>query len=127
MNKVELVNQQTLQALNPELAKFRPGDTVKVHVWITEGDKKRIQIFEGVVMTMHNSGIQSSFTVRKVSEGVGVERIFPLYSPVIQKVEKASEGDVRRAKLYYLRELSGKKAKIKRREYKSKSRPKASH
>lgn len=91
---------------------FKAGDKVKVHVKIKEGEKERIQIFEGLVIKIHNAGARSSFTVRKVSYGVGVERIFPLYAPVVDKIEVVSEGRVRRAKLYYLRKLSGKKARI---------------
>lgn len=91
---------------------FKAGDQVKVHVRIKEGEKERIQIFEGTVIKIHNGGVRSSFTVRKMSYGVGVERVFPLYSPVINKIEVVSEGKVRRAKLYYLRKLKGKKARI---------------
>lgn len=94
------------------LPAFKAGDKVKVHVKIKEGEKERIQIFEGIVIKIHNAGARSSFTVRKVSYGVGVERIFPLYAPVVDKIEVVSEGRVRRAKLYYLRNLSGKKARI---------------
>ena len=95
-----------------KIPSFRSGDTVKVHVKIKEGDKERIQIFEGVVIKMHNCGLGSSFTVRKMSFGVGVERIFPIYSPVVSRIERVNEGKVRRAKLYYLREREGKKARI---------------
>lgn len=89
---------------------FRPGDTVKVHFKIKEGDKERSQIFEGTVIAIKNDGLGKSFTVRKISHGVGVERIFPLYSPVITKIEVTRHGKVRRAKLYYLRKIIGEKA-----------------
>ncbi len=95
---------------------FRPGDTVKVHVRIREGEKERIQIFEGVVIALKRRGNRSAFTVRKVSHRVGVERVFPLHSPSVDKVEVVSSGKVRRAKLYYLRERTGKKARLKERE-----------
>lgn len=95
---------------------FRPGDTVKVHVKIREGDKERIQIFEGVVIALKRAGARSAFTVRKVSYHVGVERVFPLNSPAVDKIEVVSSGKVRRAKLYYLRQLAGKKARLKERD-----------
>lgn len=95
-----------------KLPDFRAGDSVRVYCRIMEGDKERIQLFEGVVLSRRGEGRQASFTVRKVSYGVGVERIFPLYSPLIQKIEVTQKGKVRRAKIYYVRELSGKKAKI---------------
>jgi len=91
---------------------FKAGDVVKVHCKIVEGEKERIQIFEGVVIKRHNNGLSSSFVVRKVSYGIGVERVFPLYAPTIDKIELLTSGRVRRAKLYYLRDLSGKKARI---------------
>ena len=97
---------------------FRPGDTVKVHVKVVEGSRSRVQVFQGVVIRIHGSGIGRTFTVRKVSFGVGVERTFPLHSPIFDKIEVVTRGDVRRAKLYYLRNLRGKAAKIKeRREF----------
>ena len=92
---------------------FQPGDQVRVHVKVKEGDKERIQIFQGVVIRRHGGGVRETFTVRKVSFGVGVERTFPVHSPIYEKIELVSRGDVRRAKLYYLRELRGKAAKIK--------------
>jgi large subunit ribosomal protein L19 len=95
---------------------FRPGDTVKVHVKIREGEKERVQVFEGVVIAIKRRGGRSSFTVRKVSYHVGVERVFPLNSPAVDKIEVVSSGKVRRAKLYYLRELRGKKARLKERD-----------
>ncbi len=92
--------------------KFQPGDTVKVHTKVVEGDSERIQIFDGVVLTRRGAGISESFTVRKISYGVGVERVFPLHSPRIDKIEIVKTGKVRRAKLYYLRGLSGKAARL---------------
>ncbi|MFT4287252.1 50S ribosomal protein L19 [Nocardioides sp.] len=94
---------------------FRAGDTVKVHVKVVEGNRSRVQVFQGVVIRVHGSGIGRTFTVRKVSFGVGVERTFPLHSPIFEQIEVVSRGDVRRAKLYYLRNLRGKAAKIKER------------
>src|SRR5215470_16982293 len=94
---------------------FRAGDTVKVHVKVVEGSRSRVQVFQGVVIRVHGSGIGRTFTVRKVSFGVGVERTFPLHSPIFEQIEVVTRGDVRRAKLYYLRNLRGKKAKIKER------------
>jgi large subunit ribosomal protein L19 len=98
------------------IPEFRPGDTIKVHVKIKEGDKERIQLFEGVVIGRRGSGMGESFTVRKISFGHGVERIFPLNAPVIDKIELVRTGRVRRAKLYYLRALKGKAARLKERE-----------
>ncbi|MGL5810475.1 MAG: 50S ribosomal protein L19 [Nocardioides sp.] len=98
-----------------DIPSFRAGDTVKVHVKVVEGNRSRIQIFQGVVIRVHGSGIGRTFTVRKVSFGVGVERTFPLHSPIFDKIEVVTYGDVRRAKLYYLRNLRGKAAKIKER------------
>ncbi len=92
---------------------FRPGDTLKVHVRVVEGTKSRIQVFQGVVIRRSGGGVRETFTVRKISYGVGVERTFPVHSPVLDKIEVVSRGDVRRAKLYYLRDLRGKAAKIK--------------
>ena len=94
---------------------FRAGDTVKVHVKVVEGNRSRVQVFQGVVIRVHGSGVGRTFTVRKVSFGVGVERTFPVHSPTIAKIDVVTRGDVRRAKLYYLRNLTGKKAKIKER------------
>jgi large subunit ribosomal protein L19 len=98
-----------------DLPEFRAGDTVKVHVKVVEGNRSRVQIFQGVVIRIQGSGIGRTFTVRKVSFGVGVERTFPLHSPIFEQVEVVTRGDVRRAKLYYLRNLRGKAAKIKER------------
>src|SRR6266498_3056730 len=92
---------------------FRPGDTVKVHVKVVEGNRSRVQVFQGVVIRRQGGGLQETFTVRKVSFGVGVERTFPVHTPIIEKIDVVTRGDVRRAKLYYLRDLRGKAAKIK--------------
>ncbi len=102
-------------AKRTDLPEFRAGDTIKVHVKVVEGNRSRIQIFQGVVIRIQGSGVGRSFTVRKVSFGVGVERTFPLHSPIFEQIEVVTRGDVRRAKLYYLRNLRGKKAKIKER------------
>lgn len=99
--------------LRDDIPKFRPGDTVNVHVKVIEGDKSRIQVFKGVVIRRQNGGVRETFTVRKISFGIGVERTFPVHSPNIDKIEVVSRGKVRRAKLYYLRNLRGKAAKIK--------------
>ena len=99
--------------LRDDIPKFRTGDTVNVHVKVIEGDKSRIQVFKGVVIRRQNGGIRETFTVRKISFGIGVERTFPVHSPNIDKIEVVSRGKVRRAKLYYLRNLRGKAAKIK--------------
>jgi len=103
------------QSLRDDIPSFRPGDTVKVHVRVIEGNRERVQVFEGVVLARNGGGIRETFTVRKMSFGVGVERTFPVHSPNIAKIEVAKRGDVRRAKLYYLRNLRGKAAKIKER------------
>jgi large subunit ribosomal protein L19 len=102
-------------AKRDDLPAFRAGDTVKVHVKVTEGTRSRVQIFQGVVIRIHGSGIGRTFTVRKISFGVGVERTFPLHSPIFESIEIVTRGDVRRAKLYYLRNLRGKASKIKER------------
>jgi large subunit ribosomal protein L19 len=99
--------------IRTDLPRFRPGDTVRVHVKIKEGDKYRIQVFEGVVIVQKNNGISSTFTVRKVSFGYGIERIFPVHSPIIEKLEVVKSGKVRRARLYYLRGRRGKAARLK--------------
>jgi large subunit ribosomal protein L19 len=105
VDKIRLVDTIQMKSNIPD---FRPGDTVNVHVRVIEGDKERIQQFQGVVIARHGQGMSATFTVRKVSEGVGVERIFPQHSPRIAKIEKVKEGAVRRAKLYYLRDLATK-------------------
>lgn len=109
MNPTDLVDQQNLR----EVPDFAPGDSLKVHVKVSEGGRERVQVFQGVVLKRQGSGARETFTVRKVSFGVGVERTFPVHSPVIDKIEVVSRGDVRRAKLYYLRDRVGKAAKIK--------------
>lgn len=100
-------------ALRSDIPEFRPGDSVRVHVRVVEGSRSRVQVFAGVVIARNAGGVQEAFTVRKVSFGVGVERTFPLHSPIIEKIEVERRGDVRRAKLYYLRGLRGKAAKVK--------------
>jgi large subunit ribosomal protein L19 len=111
MQKLDAVDSASLK----EVPDFRPGDTLKVHVRVIEGAKSRIQVFQGVVIRRQGQGVRETFTVRKVSYGVGVERTFPVHTPVIEKIEVVTRGDVRRAKLYYLRDLRGKAAKIKER------------
>lgn len=100
-------------SLRSDIPAFRPGDTLKVNVKVVEGNRSRIQVFQGVVIARHGSGVRETFTVRKISFGVGVERTFPVHTPSIESVEVVTRGDVRRAKLYYLRNLRGKAAKIK--------------
>lgn len=109
------LNQIQKESLRLDLPDFGPGDTVKVHVKIKEGEKERVQVFQGVVISKRKGTVNATFTVRKVSYGVGVERIFPLHSPVISKIEVISRGRVRRAKIYYLRKLRGRAARIKER------------
>ena len=109
MNKVEMVGASQLKTDIPD---FGPGDTVAVHVKVIEGEKERIQVFQGVVISRRGSGVNETFTVRKVSDGIGVERIFPIHSPNVTKIERLRRGRVRRAKLFYLRGLSGKAARI---------------
>ncbi len=108
-----LIDQVASASLRTDLPSFRPGDTLEVHVKVIEGSRSRIQVFKGVCIKIQGSGIGRTFTVRKVSFGVGVERTFPLHTPVIDHIDVAIRGDVRRAKLYYLRNLRGKAAKIK--------------
>jgi large subunit ribosomal protein L19 len=110
MNRTDLVDRAQLR---DDVPAFAPGDTVKVHVRVVEGNRERTQVFQGVVIRRQGSGLHETFTVRKVSFGVGVERTFPVHSPTIAKVEVATRGDVRRAKLYYLRDRIGKAAKVK--------------
>jgi large subunit ribosomal protein L19 len=109
MNKIELLEREQMRM---DLPAFTPGDTIKVHVKIKEGEKERIQAFQGVVISKRKGTMGASFTVRKVSYGVGVERIFPMHSPAIDRVEIITRGRVRRGKLYYLRDLKGKAARI---------------
>jgi len=113
----ELIRLVEATQLRDDIPEFGPGDTVNVHVRVVEGDKERIQQFKGVVISIRGSGARKTFTVRKVSNGVGVERIFPLYSPKIARIEVLRRGHVRRAKLYYLRQRSGKSARIKEKRY----------
>ncbi|MCD8510824.1 MAG: 50S ribosomal protein L19 [Bacillus sp. (in: Bacteria)] len=108
-----IIREITKDQLKTDLPAFRPGDTLRVHVKVVEGTRERIQVFEGVVIRLKGSGISETFTVRKISYGVGVERTFPVHSPRIDKIEVTRRGKVRRAKLYYLRELRGKAARIK--------------
>jgi large subunit ribosomal protein L19 len=109
MNPLDRIEKASLRN---DLPPFRPGDTVRVHVRVSEGDKERIQVFEGVVLRRRGGGNSETFTVRKVSYGVGVERIFPVQSPMVARLEIKARGHVRRARLYYLRELRGKKARL---------------
>lgn len=109
----QLISEITKEQLRTDLPAFRPGDTVRVHVKVIEGTRERIQLFEGVVIKRRGGGVSETFTVRKVSYGVGVERAFPVHTPKIAKLEVIRRGKVRRAKLYYLRNLRGKKARIK--------------
>jgi large subunit ribosomal protein L19 len=110
MQKLDELDNQSLRS---DVPAFNPGDTLNVHVRVVEGNRSRIQVFKGVVIRRQGAGVRETFTVRKISFGVGVERTFPVHTPVIEKIEVVTRGDVRRAKLYYLRELRGKKAKIK--------------
>ena len=112
MHTLDVVDATSMRSDVPD---FRPGDTVKVHVRVVEGSRSRIQAFQGVVIRRQGSGVRETFTVRKVSFGIGVERTFPVHSPVIDRLDVIARGDVRRAKLYYLRDLRGKAAKIKER------------
>jgi len=110
MNPTDLVDQENLRDDIPE---FGPGDNLKVHVRVVEGNKERLQVFQGHVIRRQGSGVRETYTVRKVSQGVGVERTFPVHSPIVGRIEVVTRGDVRRAKLYYLRDRRGKAAKIK--------------
>ena len=112
MNKLQEIEQDYLR---PDVPEFRSGDTLKVHVKVREGEKERIQVFQGVVISRRGTGTNESFTVRKMSGGIGVERVFPLHSPIIDHIEVLRRGRVRRAKLYYLRGLRGKAARIEER------------
>jgi large subunit ribosomal protein L19 len=115
---MEVIKQLEREQMRMDLPDFIAGDTVRVHVKIKEGDKERIQVFQGVVISKRKGGINASFTVRKVSYGVGVERVFPFHSPIIDKVEVVTRGRVRRAKIYYLRKLRGKAARIREKRFK---------
>ena len=110
MNTLDALDAHSLRS---DIPAFRPGDTLKVHVKVIEGSRSRVQVFQGVVIRRHGAGSRETFTVRKISFGVGVERTFPVHSPIIEKIERVSRGDVRRAKLYYQRDRIGKAAKIK--------------
>lgn len=110
MNTLDAIDAQSVRT---DLPDFRAGDTLKVHARVVEGNRSRVQVFQGVVIARQGSGLRETFKIRKISFGVGVERTYPINSPAIDKVEVITRGDVRRAKLYYLRELRGKKAKIK--------------
>ena len=112
MNLLDAVDARSLRK---DIPNFRPGDELKVHVRVIEGNKSRVQVFQGLVIARRGSGISETFTVRKISYGVGVERIFPVHAPVIEKIEVVRRGEVRRAKLYFLRDLRGKAAKIRER------------
>lgn len=114
---MQVIRQMEKEMMRMDLPDFIPGDTVKVHVKIREGEKQRIQIFQGVVISKRKGLTNATFTVRKVSYGVGVERIFPMHSPIIDKVEVVTRGRVRRAKIYYLRKLRGKAARIRERRF----------
>jgi large subunit ribosomal protein L19 len=114
--KQDLIAEIGKDSLTSRKVKFGPGDTVRVHVKIKEGDKERLQVFQGVVLQRRGSGIGETFTVRKVTAGIGVERVFPLHSPTVAKIDVVRRGRVRRAKLFYLRGLTGKSARIKERE-----------
>ncbi|MBM3661965.1 MAG: 50S ribosomal protein L19 [Actinobacteria bacterium] len=110
MKPTDLIDESSLKADVPQ---FEPGDTLKVHVKVVEGNKERVQIFHGVVIARQGGGLQETFTVRKLSYGVGVERTFPVHSPIVDRIEVVTRGEVRRAKLYYLRDRVGKAAKVK--------------
>ena len=120
MNTLDFVDAASLRS---DVPAFRPGDTLKVHVKVIEGNKSRVQVFQGVVIRRQGDGLRETFTVRKVSYSVGVERTFPVHTPVIEKIEVVTRGDVRRAKLYYLRDLRGKAAKIKEKRETPAARP----
>ncbi len=122
MNLIDTIESEQLKSDMPE---FRPGDTVRVHVKVVEGDKERIQVFEGVVLRRSGGANRETFTVRKISYGIGVERTFPIHSPRIDKIDVSARGIVRRAKLYYLRKLSGKAARIQERETPRQQSPRA--
>ena len=112
MNVIEQLEREQMRM---DIPAFRPGDTIKVHLRIIEGEKERIQVFQGAVLRLRKGGVGSTFTVRKVSDGVGVERVFPMHSPFIERIEVVAQGKVRRSRLYYLRALRGKAARIKTR------------
>ncbi len=113
MNKNKIISELETEQMNKKLPEFSPGDTVVVNVRVQEGSRKRLQAFEGVVIAKRNRGLNSAFTVRKISHGIGVERTFQTFSPLVETIKVKRRGDVRKAKLYYLRERSGKSARIK--------------
>jgi len=115
LEKMEIIKQLEREMMRLDLPDFSPGDTVNVHVKIREGEKERIQVFQGVVISKRSGTTNATFTVRKISYGIGVERVFPLHSPILDKIEVVTRGRVRRAKIYYLRKLRGKAARIKER------------
>ncbi|NJD38058.1 MAG: 50S ribosomal protein L19 [Geobacter sp.] len=114
MNTIDIIE---FEQMKKNIPAFKAGDTVKVHVKIVEGDKQRIQAYQGVVISRQGGGLREAFTVRKISNGIGVERVFPLHSPTVDKIEIVTRGHVRRAKLYYLRKLRGKAARIREKKY----------
>ena len=114
---MNIIDRLEREQMRMDIPSFRPGDTVRVHVKIREGEKDRVQVFQGIVIVKKKGGIRSSFTVRKISYGIGVERVFPLHSPSIDKIEVVEKGLVRRSRLYYLRGLRGKAAKVKTRRF----------
>jgi large subunit ribosomal protein L19 len=114
MNTIDIIE---LEQMRKDIPPFKPGDTVRVQVKIVEGDKTRIQAFQGVVIKRQNGGLRETFTVRKISNGIGVERCFPLHSPILDAIQIVTRGQVRRAKLYYLRKLRGKAARIREKKY----------
>lgn len=114
---MNIIDQLEFEQMKKNIPPFKVGDSVKVHVKIVEGDKQRIQVYQGVVIARQNGGIRESYTVRKISNGIGVERVFPLHSPSVEKIEVVTRGHVRRAKLYYLRQLRGKAARIREKKY----------
>jgi len=113
---MDVIRQIEAPLLKAQLPEFSPGDTVKVHVKVHEGEKERVQAFEGIVIRRRGDGLRATFTVRKVTYGVGVERTFPVHSPMVEKIERTRRGRVRRAKLFYLRKLKGKAARIRERK-----------
>lgn len=117
MSRNPIIEKITASQLRDDIPDFRAGDTVKVHALIVEGERERVQIFEGLVIKRRGTGISETYTVRKISNGVGVERTFPIHTPRVQKIEVVRKGKVRRAKLYYIRNLSGKAARIKERQF----------
>jgi len=116
MKRTDLIDEQTKKSAD-QIPEFAPGDTLKVHVRVVEGSKERVQVFQGVVIRRQGGGVQETFTVRKLSYGVGVERTFPLHTPIVQQIEVVTRGDVRRAKLFYLRDRVGKAAKVKEKRF----------